>query len=441
MQTSRATLLLAAALLVAAELVSLTLLLRGIGEHQTQRTQTAIADAAALMPRIAEWARARAGKPGEELAEPWVKPFDRLIVRPSLPALDESGQRRLEGGELVVVSQVSDQRLSVFGWIHGPSGRILIQLSQTAADSRLAPERTVIAQHALILLAALSGLVLVVLYREAPQESGLPALRAYEEAMSRLRVRDDERLAAFDREKHALTSILRDRETMARAGELTAGIVHEVRNSMGAIAAQARLIEKTDDDRARRPALAITEEVRTLQSVMDRFLDFIRTEKVQDGDFDLSRLVERVATRERGHHGARIEVEGAPTQVRGDEDLLERAIENVIRNAGQASSEGGRVSVKFGADATHAFVIVEDSGPGIADVEKALRPFESDRAGGLGLGLPLVLKILALHQGSLELGPRGSGRGTLAVCRWPKLRPAATSSNGSSGAINLPKGP
>lgn len=438
MQTPRATLLLAAALLVAAELVSLTLLLRGIGEHQTQRTQAALNDATALMPRIVEWARAKAGKAGEELIEPWIEPFDRLIVGPALPTLDEPGRRRLEAGELVVVSQVSDQRLSVFGWIHGPSGRVLIQLTQTAADSRLASERTVIAQHALILLAALTGLVLVVLYRDGPHEdTGLPALRAYEEAMSRLRLRDDERLAAFDREKHALTSILRDRETMARAGELTAGIVHEVRNSMGAIAAQARLIEKSDDERLRRPALAIAEEVKTLQLVMDRFLDFIRTERVQDMEFDLSRLVERVAARERGHHGAGtvIQVAGVTTLVRGDEDLLERAIENVLRNACQASGDGGRVEVKFGADATHAFVIVEDSGPGISDVEKALRPFESGRAGGLGLGLPLVLKILTLHQGSLELGPRTAGRGTLAVCRWPKIRPPATNGNGAGEAV------
>jgi signal transduction histidine kinase len=118
--------------------------------------------------------------------------------------------------------------------------------------------------------------------------------------------------------------------------------------------------------------------------------------------------------------------------VRGDEDLLERAIENVVRNACQASGPSGRVSLKFGADATHAFVIIEDSGPGITDVQKALRPFESARAGGLGLGLPLVLKILTLHQGTLDLGPRSEGKGTLAVCRWPKATNPATTGNATS---------
>ena len=417
---------------MAAELVSLSLLLRGMGQNETLRTRAALDRATLLIPQIADWARRGGPMPGQTVTDPWIQPFDQLVVaNPQTLDLDDPSRARLEGGELVVVSRISDRILSVIGSVHTNRGPIVFRLTETSPDaSRLASDRTLMAQHALIFLCALAGFMLAALGRGAREtEPPSPALRAYEEAMSRLRLRDDERLAAFDREKVRMISVLQDREAMARAGELTAGIVHEVRNSMGVIATQAKFAEKASEERVQAAAAAIADELRTLQSVMTRFLDFIRTEKVQEVEFDLSRLVARVAARERANHQARIDTEGTETLVRGDEDLLERAIENVVRNACQASGERGKVVVKFGADAAQAFVIVEDNGPGIADVEKALRPFESARAGGLGLGLPLVLKILTLHHGTLDLGRTPSGSGTQAVCRWPKTTRSATSGN------------
>lgn len=438
MRAPRVTLLLAAALLVSAELVSLTLLLQATGEHQTRRADEARERAALLMPRIADWVRAHAGTPGAVVSEPWIEPFTELAIDASEDrGLDALGRSRLAAGELVVASRMADRTLRVFGSVGTDRGSVVFRLSEESVDvSRLASDRMQIAQHALILLAALAGLLLAALSRSGnAEEAGPAALRAYEEAMLRLRVRGDERLATFDREKDALIATLRDREAMARAGELTAGIVHEVRNSLGAIGTQARLLEKSPDERGRPAASAILDEVRMLQSVMTAFLDFVRTERVQDEVFDLARLVDRVTAREGSAHGVAIRVEGSEARVRGDEELLERAIENVVRNACQASGPDGSVSVSFGVDAAQAFVIVDDTGPGIANPQKALRPFESSRPGGLGLGLPFVVKILALHHGTLDLGPGPGESGTRAVCRWPISGPGATVGNDPSSAV------
>ncbi len=434
MRSARVTLLFAASLLAVAEVVSLSLLLSDLGEQQGSRVRTAVEQAGILLPKIADWVRNRVSVPGPAI-DLAVEPFDHLTIEdPQSPVLTPQTRNKLDSGELVVISRASERELSVLGLVHTPVGPQVFRLDDSSTTvSRFATDRTLIAQHALILLAALVGFSLVGFAREGPSSDGAPAVRAYEEAMLRLRVRDDERRAAFEREKNALNSVLRDREAMARAGELTAGIVHEVRNSMGAIAVQAKFAEAASEARVRQGALAIADEVRTLQSVMTRFLDFIRNEEVRFAEFDLGRMVARVVARESANHHAQVSIEGSDSRVAGDEDLLERAIENVVRNACQAVDESGQVWVKFGADSSHAFVIVDDDGPGIRDPERALRPFESERAGGLGLGLPLALKILSLHHGTLDIGPRPEG-GTQTLCRWPKIEPAATTGNAIAAA-------
>lgn len=432
MRTARVILLIAAGLLTAAELVSVSLFLREFSDQQANRSRIAVEQAASVLPRVADWVRAQAENPSSAPA-PSIDPFDRVTLEeePS-PSVNADLLARLEKGELVAMARMPERELSVFGLVHTFAGPRVFRLTEAPSqDPRLATYQTLVAQHAFILLAALVGFLLVGFAPRSVAPESPPVARAYEEAMSRLRLRDDERRAAFERERSTLNSILRDREAMARAGELTAGIVHEVRNSLGAIAAQAKLIEALGDERARPGVAAIADEVRTLQSVMARFLDFIRSEEVRFEEFDLGRMVSRVAAREGANHGVKVSVEGSETRVGGDEDLLERSIENVIRNACQAAGPSGHVSVKFGADDAHAFVIVDDDGPGIENAERALRPFESSRAGGLGLGLPLALKILSLHQGTLDLSRRPQG-GTQTFCRWPKMDPTATSGNARS---------
>jgi signal transduction histidine kinase len=110
----------------------------------------------------------------------------------------------------------------------------------------------------------------------------------------------------------------------------------------------------------------------------------------------------------------------APLVVRADEELLERALENVVRNAVQAASAGGG-HLELSAERTPAGVElrVEDDGPGLAaDHPGEVRPFYTTRPGGLGLGLPLARKIVLLHGGELLL-ERRSPAGARVRVRLP----------------------
>ncbi|HXY39645.1 MAG TPA: ATP-binding protein, partial [Vicinamibacteria bacterium] len=250
----------------------------------------------------------------------------------------------------------------------------------------------------LVSLAILAAAALLVLRRERqPEAAG--ALQVYEQAMERLRNHGEEVEARHEAERRRMEELIREREAMARAGELTSGIVHEVRNGLGTIVGYARMLERAGlAGEARDAAGAIAAECETLEQVVRRFSDFIRKEQLALGPVDLSQLLRRVVCREqRAHERVETRLVGmeGPVPLSADEGLLERALENVVRNALQAAEAGGGlVAVEVRRSEGRLFITVEDDGPGLAaDHPGDIRPFYSTRPGGLGLGLPLARKI------------------------------------------------
>jgi len=203
-----------------------------------------------------------------------------------------------------------------------------------------------------------------------------------------------------------------------------------VRNGLGTIVGYARLLERGSlaEDEAS-AARAIRAECDTLETVVRRFTDFVRLERLQLGETDLSRLLARVVAREqraRGEVRGRLLGLDAPLVVRADEELLERAFENVVRNAIEAAAAGGRnVEVAAHEGAGTVEITIDDDGPGLApDHPGEIRPFYTTRPGGLGLGLPLARKIVLLHGGSLEL-QRREPSGARVQVRLPPGGPEA----------------
>jgi two-component system OmpR family sensor kinase len=96
--------------------------------------------------------------------------------------------------------------------------------------------------------------------------------------------------------------------------------------------------------------------------------------------------------------------------VRGNVELLRRALENVVRNAIKYSYDGGSVVVRaHAAEAPHAVLIsVRDSGPGVAESDLAaifepfFRGLNGGSADGHGLGLAIAKRIIEAHGGTIR---------------------------------------
>lgn len=303
--------------------------------------------------------------------------------------------------------------------------QMILRLATPVPDleEELRERRQVLLGHGAALGALLLAAVLVLLPRRGlPSRSPEGALHAYEEAMELLRDRGEEMSARHEVERERLEESVREKEALARAGELTAGIVHEVRNGLGTIVGYARLVERAEAGAAAADAArGIRDECETLETVVRRFNEFIRQERLNLAELDLSLLLRRVAARElRGRDDIVHTLVGGdePLLLRGDEELLERAFENLVRNAAEAAHEGGRrVEIEVVDDGQGRLdILIVDDGPGLsADHPGEARPFFTTKAGGLGLGLPLARKILLLHNGTLALEDAAEGGVTVRV--------------------------
>jgi two-component system sensor histidine kinase TctE len=109
-----------------------------------------------------------------------------------------------------------------------------------------------------------------------------------------------------------------------------------------------------------------------------------------------------------------------PAPVEGDEFLLREALSNLVHNALEYSSRGGRVTVRTGRRNGHAFLEVEDDGPGIAAPERArvLERFyrvPGTAGTGSGLGLAIVREIASGHGAAVAIGDSAAGGCRVAI--------------------------
>jgi nitrogen fixation/metabolism regulation signal transduction histidine kinase len=199
---------------------------------------------------------------------------------------------------------------------------------------------------------------------------------------------------------------------------------HEINNSLAPIKsisaslksmlAREGLGGELGDD-VERGLSVINGRAEALGRFMASYATLARLPPPEPGDVDVAALVRRVADLE-----TRLPVEviaGQNVALRADQDQLEQALINLVRNAVDATLEaGGRagVSIRWITRSGKLHLLVEDRGRGLADTGNLFVPFYTTKPGGSGIGLVLCRQIAEGHGGSLELESRGDGAGARA---------------------------
>lgn len=228
----------------------------------------------------------------------------------------------------------------------------------------------------------------------------------------------------------AMESSVRDRD------QFLAMLGHELRNPLAALVTARELIEQKAGDSFARERAVMGRQLRHLSRLVDDLLDVSR---VTRGKIPLQR--ERVELRaffarvlqelERPAQVQGVHLTLAPGEgevaVLGDVLRLEQIAGNLLSNAVKYTNRGGSIRVSVEAEGGEAVVRVKDSGVGI-DAAMLPRVFDLfaqapgalDRAqGGMGIGLTLVQRLVALHGGTVRAASDGLGKGSEFTVRLP----------------------
>lgn len=211
-------------------------------------------------------------------------------------------------------------------------------------------------------------------------------------------------------------------DRLATAGEMAAGLAHEIRNPLSGLRGSAQLIatELGEDDPRTEYTEVIVEEVDRVEGLIRKLLDLVKpiSPDFKEGDVNeiLTDTLSFVLKSVRNGEEFKIVRELAPSLpvITVDEESLRGAFMNILLNAFQAMPEGGVLSLRTELDGERSTVKIRvaDTGPGIPSQERELifNPFYTRRRGGTGLGLSVTGRIIAEHGGSIGVeGVPGNG--------------------------------
>jgi signal transduction histidine kinase len=219
-------------------------------------------------------------------------------------------------------------------------------------------------------------------------------------------------------------------EKMAALGEMAASVAHDIRNPLVSIGGFTRRLKKMlpDDNRGRKYAEIIIQEVDRLEWTLDNVMSYARSYGIVDmKQVQLYSLLSECAELfsenfKKKKVTLKRQFEREIPEVSLDERQIKQAVINILFNAGEAVPENSEVRLSAHLQETdhgsYVIIRVSDEGEGIdpQNLDRVFQPFFTTKGTGTGLGLAIAQRAVSGHGGEIRVDNRYGEGVTFSIC-------------------------
>lgn len=221
-------------------------------------------------------------------------------------------------------------------------------------------------------------------------------------------------------------------ERLASLGTMSAVLAHEIKNPLASLKGNAQLLAETlpPEGRSRSQADRVVEAALRLQGLVQNLLDFARGGPIERTETDPAELLFLAA--EDAAPTATLDLDHAPAIWSLDAIRMRQVLENLLRNAVQASKQGVVLARVF-VETDQLVYVVADDGPGFPPdaLETVFEPFFTTKTRGVGLGLAVARRIVVMHGGTIDARNKTEG-GAVITISIPRVRSREESDHGAN---------
>ncbi len=204
------------------------------------------------------------------------------------------------------------------------------------------------------------------------------------------------------------------KEKLSAMGELASGVAHEIRNPINAIGMIAQRLDKEfkvekDSEEYHSITKLLRNEVSRINKIITQFLSYAKPLSLQLKRIDSKNFfndIYRLFVDQAKSKGARlVKLSDLSLEMTVDPELLKQSLMNLMQNAVDAVYSNGAIEINYFKKEDDLIIEVSDNGKGIPEhiKNKIFDLYFTTKPEGTGLGLSIVQKIIAEHNGTIEV--------------------------------------